>query len=104
MYTIIGEFRPRDGCAEAFERAYGPDGVWPPFFAKGDEYVGTELLKDVEHRGRYVTIDRWQSREHYESFCSEHATEYAEIDERCEALTESEVHIGSFDSSETIEA
>lgn len=61
-------------------------------------------MKDVEHRGRYVAIDRWKSREHYEAFSSEHATEYAEIDERCEALTESEVQIGSFDSSEKTEA
>ena len=104
MYTILWEFRPAAGKEKAFESAYGPDGVWPPFFAKGDGYVGTELLTDVERPGRYVTIDRWQSREHYETFNREHAAEYAEIDKRCEALTESEDQIGSFDSSATTEA
>ena len=98
MYAILWEFQPRTGTEQEFERAYGPNGVWPEFFKKGDGYLGTELLKDVNRPGTYVTIDRWRSQDDYDRFCDRNRDEYAEIDKRCEELTDSEVRIGSFTS------
>ena len=86
--------RGRKECE--FERVYGSNGVWPAFFAMGDGYLGTELLKDPDRPGRYMTIDRWDSRERFEAFRNEHRAEYTRIDNQCEALTEHETHIGSF--------
>ena len=47
--------------AAEFERVYGPEGDWAEFFRGGRGYIGTELLRDVEHPGRYLVIDRWES-------------------------------------------
>jgi len=44
---------------------------------------------------RYVTIDRWQSAEHYSEFRSQFTLEYRELDTRCEELTTEERSLGS---------
>ncbi|MBF8249241.1 MAG: hypothetical protein HW374_2041, partial [Bacteroidetes bacterium] len=46
--------------------------------------------------GEYLTVDEWTSKEAYDEFKRAHEREYQELDENFEALTESEVHIGSF--------
>lgn len=66
-------------------------------FKKSPEYLGTELLKDEAKENRYITIDRWSSREAYEKFRQEHEATYKEIDKVCEDWTESEKEIGRFE-------
>ena len=61
MHVIIWEFRAQRGREGEFEGAYGPDGDWANFFRSGEGYLGTELMRDLETPGRYVTIDRWTS-------------------------------------------
>ena len=94
-HVIIWEFRARRGREGEFERVYGPDGDWANFFRRGEGYLGTELMHDVETPGRYVTIDRWTSAAAYEDFRSRNLSEYETIDRRCESLTEHEAHLGS---------
>lgn len=96
MHVMVWEFRVRRGLERQFEEAYGPDGVWAGFFNRGRGYLGTELLRDIGTSGRYVTVDRWDSREAFEAFREERAAEYETIDRQCEALTESETPVGSF--------
>ena len=59
-----------------FERAYGPEGEWAQFFRAGPGYVGTELLRDAELSGRYLVVDRWESRDAYNAFVESHRDEY----------------------------
>ena len=66
MIALVFSYEARD--AAEFERVYGPDGEWAAFFRGGRGYVGTELLRDVETPGRYLVIDRWDSREAYNDF------------------------------------
>lgn len=95
-FVVVWEFEPRTDTGPQFEHAYGPDGVWAPLFRRSPDYLGTELLRDLESPGRYVTIDRWTSREAYERFRTERAAEYRAIDERCEELTQHETFVGAF--------
>ena len=95
-HVIIWEFRARRGREAEFQRVYGPEGDWANFFRRVEGYLGTELMRDVETPGRYVTIDRCTSAAAYEDFRSLNLSEYEAIDRRCESLTEHEAYLGSF--------
>jgi heme-degrading monooxygenase HmoA len=81
---------------DAFEAVYGPDGDWARFFAAGDDYRGTELLRAGE---RYLLIDRWATREAYEAFLAVHADEYARRNARAHSLWRREEDLGRFESA-----
>jgi len=95
-HLVLWEFRPRPGRAKDFEVAYGPEGAWVRFFRKSDAYLGSELLRDEADPSRYLTVDRWISRECYEEFRRRYSSEYQELDGRCELLTEHEARLGLF--------
>jgi heme-degrading monooxygenase HmoA len=80
----------------AFEAVYGPDGEWARYFAAGDGYLGTELLRSGE---RYLLIDRWRSRGDYEAFLAADAQEYARRNEEARALWRREEILGRFESA-----
>jgi heme-degrading monooxygenase HmoA len=82
--------------SEAFEAVYGPEGDWARFFAAGDGYRGTELLRAGE---RYLLIDRWRSRTAYEAFLAEHADEYARRNADARALWRREEEVGRFENA-----
>ncbi len=96
-YLVVWEFRVKAEMQSRFELAYSPAGVWAQLFKGGEGFVRTELSRDLRIGGRYLTLDFWTSREAYEEFRRRHAERYRAIDEECEALTESEREIGSFE-------
>jgi quinol monooxygenase YgiN len=96
-HLIAWEFTVHGDNRAQFEHVYGPCGRWAQFFEQGDGYAGTELHRDLNDATRYVTLDKWISREAYERFCQEHRVEYALIDAECESLTLSEKEIGRFE-------
>ena len=95
-YLVMWQFRPRLGLEESFEQEYGPHGLWARLFATAEGFVRTELNRDLKDSGRYLTLDFWTSKEAYESFRGKHATEYAAIDQECDALTVEETPLGEF--------
>jgi heme-degrading monooxygenase HmoA len=95
-YVVMWEFRVRLEMVERFENAYGQNGQWARLFTPAEGYLATELVRDVQAAGRYVTLDFWKSREAYEDFRERHQAEYKAVDLECEALTESEVELGAF--------
>ncbi len=97
-YSYIWEYRVKEGCAEEFERHYGPEGTWVQLFRRASGYLGTSLYKDVDAPDRYVTIDRWESAAAFHAFRKQFAAEFKELDDRCESFTVSETPLGSFDS------
>ena len=99
-YLILWEFRPRPGRDREFEIAYGPRGEWAALFEKGDGYQGTQLLRDLLDSSRYLTLDRWVSREAFETFRRLHADAYEALDRRFEELTSHEAALGSFEAVE----
>lgn len=81
-----------------FERAYGPEGEWAQFFAGGAGYIGTELLRDVEQPGRYVSIDRWESRDAYNAFVEAHRDAYMQRVDETAYHYEQELRFGTFEN------
>ena len=96
MHSILWEFQVRPGREEDFEHLYGEQGDWVQFFHRGEGYLGSALLRDLETVGRYVTIDRWVSQEAYQDFRRRWAAEYAALDQQCASLTLHEARIGAF--------
>jgi heme-degrading monooxygenase HmoA len=84
--------------AVAFERVYGPEGDWAQFFRGGRGYVGTELLRDVEQPGRFLVIDRWESREAYNAFVEANRVEYMRRVDETAFLYVQELRTGTFES------
>jgi heme-degrading monooxygenase HmoA len=84
--------------AAGFEPVYGSEGEWARFFRTGKGYVGTELLHDVEHPGRYLVVDRWESREAYNAFVEANRDEYLRRVEETAFHFTQELRLGTFES------
>jgi len=98
MYIIIWEYQIKPEKQPEFESIYSPKGAWAELFEKSTGYLGTELLCDETRPQRYITLDRWASRDDYEAFLAQWAMEYKALDARCEGLTASESLIGKWNS------
>ncbi len=96
MIALVFVYEVRE--AEAFEHTYGPDGEWAQFFAGGAGYIGTELLRDVEHPGRYALIDRWETREAYNTFVEEHRESYMRRVDETAYHYQQELRFGTFEN------
>jgi heme-degrading monooxygenase HmoA len=96
-YVYLWQFHVRPQYQRDFEMNYGPNGAWVTLFRQAPGYVSTLLLRDSKDPLRYVTVDRWQSRQTYEAFRQTFSDQYAAIDRRCEGFTESEEPLGEYD-------
>lgn len=96
-YAYVWEYRIDPARREAFLRLYRPDGAWCALFARADGYVRTDLLQDPADPDRYLTVDVWESRAHWDRFRATFAAEFDAIDARGEACTREEREIGRFD-------
>jgi heme-degrading monooxygenase HmoA len=100
VYLIVWEFRPAAGREAEFERAYSPTGDWARFFEQDPAYRGTQLLRDARDPARFLTVDRWTSREAFEAFEKREAAGYHELDQRLAACCASETRIGGFTTTD----
>jgi heme-degrading monooxygenase HmoA len=98
VYVRIWEFQAQPGKENEFENVYGPDGEWVKLFQKSKYFVRTELYRDIENDGRYVTVDYFASQAGFQAFLKEFRDAYDALDRRCEAVCASEKRMGSFSS------
>jgi heme-degrading monooxygenase HmoA len=96
IYAALWEFAVEPAKRAEFEAHYGPDGTWARLFRRAQGYVGSELLRDRADPLRYLTIDRWVSREAWQAFREEHAAEYERLDREFGALTTREAPLGEY--------
>ena len=96
MLALFFSYQARDDTE--FERAYGPQGEWAEFFGGAPGYIGTELLRDIETPGRYLVIDRWESRETYQAFVEEHRDEYMRRVDESAFYHDQELRLGTFEN------
>ena len=96
MISIVWEFVVKEDAVPAFQRAYGPTGEWVALFRQHAGFEGTTLLQDSAARGRFLTIDRWQSEAHFDQMKRESHREYARLDALFEGMTLSERKVGVF--------
>jgi heme-degrading monooxygenase HmoA len=94
--AIVWEFRILPGKKRAFEKVYGPQGDWAQLFRRAKGFVRTELLRDRNTRGQYLTIDYWQSRQAFAAFKKKKSADYDALDQKCARLTQSESKLGEF--------
>ena len=97
-FAVVWEFRIPLRKRRAFEKAYGPTGEWVELFTPAKGFVRTELLRDRDTPGRYLTIDYWHSRQAFAAFKKNKSAAYAVLDEKCSGLTKSESKVGEFQS------
>lgn len=98
-YDIVWEFRVPPARRAEFEDAYGPEGPWARLFRRAPGFIETRLLHDVDDAGRYLTVDRWESRDAFEGFKHRFDAEYGALDQRLEGLALSEIRLGAFGTS-----
>jgi heme-degrading monooxygenase HmoA len=79
-----------------FLMLYGPNGSWVALFREAPGYLDTQLLRDRTKSYRFVTVDRWESREAFTSFRTTHSEEFDRLDHLGEQLTSQEVLLGEF--------
>jgi len=96
MYTVVWRFQAKPGREGDFEQAYGPNGDWVTLFRTDPQFIGTELLRDLDRPGYYISVDRWDSREAYEAFKAREREAYDAIDGRCAELTILEKDVGHY--------
>ncbi len=99
-HVIVWSYRvePRDEAR--FVKAYGAGGAWQQLFARGAGYRGTQLLR-CEEPGRYLTIDRWESKAAFMAFLAAFEKEYDDLDDRCAELTTVEACVAVGDAQVT---
>lgn len=95
-YVYIWEFHVRPDRVEEFELIYGAEGDWVRLLRRAEGYEDTQLLRDEVDGYRYLTIDRWRSKDDYVEFRRRFGAEYDEVDERCVGLSSEERLLGSF--------
>jgi heme-degrading monooxygenase HmoA len=97
-FTAVWEFQVKPEAIAVFESIYGPAGAWAQLFRQSPDYRGTELIRDLDRPGRYLTLDHWTSREALQGFKQVNHAEYAALDKQCQSLTEREGSLGDFGS------
>jgi len=96
LFQIIWEFIARAERISEFEKFYAATGDWAALFHRSAGFLGTALLRDLDHPRRYLTIDRWDAASHA-TMRAQFASEYAALDRACASLTESERQVGIFE-------
>ena len=98
MVHIVWEFRVRAGRLREFERYYSSaGGPWEELFRRSPGFRGTVLLRNTKDPLHFLTIDSWDTVVAQVAMREEFQDEYADLDQACEELTDSETHIGVFE-------
>ena len=100
FFAYIWVYDVLPGQVDDFRHLYGPSGRWVALFRQAPGYLDTQLLQDRTQARRFVTIDRWESREAFTAFRLDFADEFDRLDGIGDQMTSNEVLLGEFDVSE----
>ena len=96
-YVYIWEYDVLPGMVDEFVELYGPGGSWAQLFAQAPGYLGTDLVQDREEGARFVTIDRWHSKDAFQCFRRRFGDQFDRLDRVGEELTLEESFLGEFE-------
>jgi len=96
VYVRIWEFQAQAGREKEFEKIYGAEGDWVQLFRNSKAFLRTEVYRDLETSGRYITIDYFSSQAAFQAFLKEFREKYDGLDNLGETVCASEKRIGSF--------
>lgn len=97
MFIVLNEFHVKEEHIPAFETEFGSAGTRSETLQKGEGFMSTELMKDGANKRRFITIDRWISKDAYEDFQIEFENESAEVAKLGENMLEKQQLIGAFE-------
>ncbi len=100
MYAVVWQYLVKPGAVELFREAYAPGGKWAELFSRSDGYLGTELYNSAEAPERFLTLDRWRSRDAFADFMAGNAAAYAALDRCCADMTTAEVRLGEMEGEQ----
>mgnify|MGYP000642797246 CR=1 FL=1 len=95
-FSTIWQYTVKQDYISEFQRVYASDGDWVKLFRQAKGFILTDLHQDINYPNQFISVDNWRSKKDYESFKKLFATEYQELDKKCEKFTESEEHLGEF--------
>jgi quinol monooxygenase YgiN len=95
-YIYLWAYEVSPELVDDFYELYGPEGAWVVLFRRAPGYLDTQLIVDRNQPGRFLTIDRWMSKEAFDSFRTKFDTDFAHLDRLGEELIESETMLGEF--------
>jgi len=96
MYVILWEFVVDPARIPDFVSAYKADGDWAKLFSLEPGFQSTELLASTTHPGTFITIDRWNAIDDYESFQQHLGQQYKALDAQLAGLTLRETKLGTY--------
>ena len=96
-HARVWKFRPPAGRETEFELAYSGTGNWAELFQQAPGYRGTLLLRPCKEGGWWLTIDRWETESHFQSFQDSFGVQYRGLDEELEGVASEEVFVGAFE-------
>jgi heme-degrading monooxygenase HmoA len=97
-YTCVWEYEVPAETEQEFLTHYAPGGSWTRLFRRASGYVATELYRDRQRRGRFLTVDHWLTEAAYREFRSRFAAEYEALDHSCGRLTRRETPLGELEA------
>ncbi|MGY1831747.1 antibiotic biosynthesis monooxygenase family protein [Geodermatophilus sp. SYSU D01180] len=80
MFVRIWEYDVAPPAVDRFVAAYGADGDWARLFRRAAGHAGTELFRDAEDGGRFLTVDRWRDRGAWTAFLAREGEAYRALD------------------------
>ena len=98
-HVRIWKFRPPADRVDEFAAAYSSGGAWALLFRKAAGFHDTRLLRPGEDGGWWLTVDRWESRQHFESFQRDLGAEYRTLDAELEGVAGEEAFVGAFEEN-----
>lgn len=98
MHIILWEYQVTAEKRTEFIKTYAPNGTWAELFRKAEGYLGTELMQSENQPERFLTADRWVSKESFEAFKTQWNEKYKALDIQCEGLTKAETLLGTWES------
>lgn len=104
MVEVLYRYRVHPSQQRAFEHAYGELGPWVALFKTYAGYRRTRLFRHKREPGVYVTMDVWESKEHYDAFRREAAAEYARLDRELHLLYLEEHLLGYYEGDDEYRA
>jgi heme-degrading monooxygenase HmoA len=90
VFVRLWEYEVPGDRATAFTAAYAADGAWGKLFDRAAGFLGTELYRDAARSDRFLTIDRWQTEQDWQSFLHAFGPAYESLDARFEGLAVAE--------------
>jgi len=95
MYYVVWQYKVDAANQAKFEEMYSRQGPWFKLFEPCDEYLGHELIKNM-NEDSYLLIDKWMDKSDFETFYKSKQLEYDALNEETRALYSEETKLGDY--------